>query len=528
MNAADQASTIAKALAAEGAQLLFGLPGGGNNLELVGAAETAGLRFVLTHTESAAAYMAAVYFELTGAPTGCVVTRGPGAASAMNGVAQARLDRQPLLLFTDTVPASDARRISHQRLDQSALFSTVAKWSTTLGTDHPGLTMQHAIDLAQAPAPGPVHLDVDPTCAEEHPSPPTTTVDARDHLGDARRILAGASRPVVPLGMGAHTATTKVRTLLEGTGIPVLQTYKAKGIVPDSWPNTAGLLTGATIEAPVLDAADAMVTIGLDTVELIPGPWPYRAPVLSLSAWQDDARYLTPTARVVGPLDELLDDLGTLPDGWDPGFARTERRRAIAQLLSARHTTGLAPTTVVRTVRAAAPSGSLATVDSGAHMLPVMELWHTDRPREILISSGLATMGFGLPAAIAAALAHPEQHTFCFVGDGGLGMALAELETVARLQLPITIIVFNDSTLSLIKVKQKSHGHGGAGAVDYRPTDFARIAEAHGIPGHRVATEAELDTAIKHSLSHEDPTLIDAIVDPAEYPSIMTAVRGRR
>jgi acetolactate synthase-1/2/3 large subunit len=298
--------------------------------------------------------------------------------------------------------------------------------------------------------------------------------------------------------------------------------------VPDSWPNSAGTLTGATAEAPVIEAADVIVAIGLDTVELIPGSWPYEAPLLSLSAWRDTARYFTPAAEAVGPLAELLDELGPFPDGWDTGFARTARRDAVGRLLSAPRSSGLAPTTVVRAVRAAAPAASSAAVDSGAHMLAAMELWDAEQPHDILISSGLATMGFALPAAIAAALAHPDRRTFCLVGDGGLGMALAELETVARLRLPITIVVFNDSTLSLIKIKQKPHGHGGAAAVEYQPTDFARVAEATGIPARRVSAESELDTALREALGHEGPALIDVIVDPAEYPHILSAIRGRR
>jgi acetolactate synthase I/II/III large subunit len=530
VDVAELASITAKSLVAAGAKLLVGLPGGGNNLELVGAAEVAGIRFVLTHTEAAAAYTAAVHFEVTGTPTGCVVTRGPGAASAVNGVAQAWLDRQPLLLFTDTVAASDVRRIAHQRLDQHALFAPITKRSTTLDPAEPAAALQRAIDLALAPAPGPVHLDIDPTVAAS-PSPPDrmpAPAHKRQELTEANRILARSSRPVVLLGTGAVPVTAKVRSLLEGTGIPVLQTYKAKGIVPDSWPNSAGTLTGATIEAPVIEAADVIVAIGLDTVELIPNPWPYTAPVLSLAAWQDKARYFTPAAESIGPLDELLDDLGALPDGWDPGFARAARRSAVGRLLSAPRSSGLAPTTVVRTVGAAAPAGSSATVDSGAHMLAAMELWDAEQPHEVLISSGLATMGFALPAAIATALARPDRRTFCLVGDGGLGMVLAELETVARLRLPITIVVFNDSTLSLIKLKQKPHGHGGTAAVEYRPTDFARIAEATGIPAHRVSTESELDTVIRQALGHDGPALIDAIVNPVEYPHILSAIRGGR
>lgn len=520
----DLASIAATALAAEGADVLFGLPGGGNDLELVAAAEAAGLRFVLAHSELGATYMAAAYAELTTLPTACVVTRGPGAASAVNGAAQALLDRQPMLLFSDAVSAADAPRVTHQLLDQRAMFSPVTKWSGTLSSVDPAATVRCAIDLARAPAPGPVHLDLDPAGPPTAlPQPPDASASRHGDPAEARAALARARRPVILLGRGAHAAAAAVRELVRGTGIPVLPTYKAKGAIPDSWPNVAGVLTGATIESRVIEAADVVLAIGLDTVELIPTPWPYTAPVVSIAPWRDDAAYLTPAVEVVGPLDELLADLGGLPDTWSPWYAREQRTHATTRLTAGASPDRLGPTALVRAVRAAAPPGSAATVDSGAHMLPVMALWDAEEPGGLLISSGLATMGFGLPAAIASAMARPDRRTFCFVGDGGLGMVLAELETVARLRLPITVVVFNDSTLSLIKLKQRPQ-HGG-NAVTYRRTDFAAVAEAMGVPALRVHSASEVDAAVR---ANEGPSLIDAIIDPAEYQHILAAIRGPR
>jgi acetolactate synthase-1/2/3 large subunit len=527
-------------LAQAGSEVLFGVPGGGNNLELIGAAEAEGMRFVLTHTETAAACMAGVYSELTQIPAACLVTRGPGAASSVNGVAQALLDRQPAIILADTVPARDAARIAHQRLDQAALFAPVTKWHTVLGTADPAATMQQALDTARAPRPGPVGLDFDPSAAGHRPSraglpagplssAPPGPARPSGSLSGLRAILAGAARPVLVAGLGAGRHTTAIRALVHGTGIPVLQTYKAKGVVADSGPNAAGLLTGATIEAPVLDAADVIVAIGLDSVELIPGRWPYRAPLLSVSAWPEDSPYALAAAEVVGPLDELIAGLGPLPDGWDEKFARLQRQRGLDALLSAPAAgPGLAPGEIVTQLRAIAPPGSVAAVDAGAHMLVAMPLWNTENPGEVLVSSGLATMGFALPAAIAAALARPQVRVFCLVGDGGLGMVAAELETAARLRLAVTVVVFNDSALSLIKIKQRAGGHGGAGAVSYRETDFARIARACGVPATRVRCGAELDEAARRSLETAGPALIDVLTDPGGYPAVLDAIRGGR
>ena len=181
--------------------------------------------------------------------------------------------------------------------------------------------------------------------------------------------------------------------------------------------------------------------------------------------------------------------------------------------------------------RAHTPPDTIATVDAGAHMLAVMPLWEVDQPRRLLISSGLATMGFALPAAIAAALCAPGQPqagqpVVAFTGDGGLGMTLAEIETAVRLRLRIVVIVFNDATLSLIKIKQRPAGQGGAEAVDYGPVSFAGVAIAMGAAAAAVGTEAELATALDAALRRDGPTVIDVAVDPACYPAVMELSRG--
>jgi acetolactate synthase-1/2/3 large subunit len=300
----------------------------------------------------------------------------------------------------------------------------------------------------------------------------------------------------------------------------VLATYKAKGLVAESSQGFAGLLTGATIESAVLDAADLIIGVGLDPVELIPAPWPYRAALLTLAEWPIDDAYLAPELELVGPLDELLALVGDeLPRG--DRLARDAAGRSVRVA-----TVELAPHEVVETARELAPAGTIATVDAGAHMLVAMPLWHVDEPGEALISSGLATMGFALPAAIAASIARPDRHVVCLVGDGGLGMTLAELETVSRLALPIVVVVFDDAALSLIRIKQAPEGHGGDPAVRFRDIDFAGIAHAVGIPAARVEERQALAGALREAFARPGPSLIDAVVDPSGYASVLEAVRG--
>jgi acetolactate synthase-1/2/3 large subunit len=390
--------------------------------------------------------------------------------------------------------------------------------------------MRRALSIAAAPPPGPVHLDFDPAARDTKVplSGPAQSPSAT--VADVQRALAGKSRPVILLGLGALTAIAQVRTLLRETNVPALMTYRAKGIVPDSWPNCAGLLTGATVEAPVLEAADVIVAVGVDSVELIPNPWPYTAPVVSIASWPDDSPYFAPACEYVGDVSAVLPLLrADLADGWTPGFAERQRRDGLDRLLAAPSSShGVTPQEVITLARGCLPADTMATVDAGAHMLTAMPLWTAEEPDEVLISSGLATMGFALPAAIAASLARAGRRVVCFVGDGGIGMGLAELETLARLDLPVTVVVFNDSTLTLIALKQRAEGHGGSAAVRYADTSFAGIAASMGVAAETVSTAADYVRAVVHSARTPRPYLLDVRIDPAGYPQIMDSIRGAR
>jgi acetolactate synthase I/II/III large subunit len=544
-------AAIVSALARAGTRLVFGVPGGGPNLDVVGAAAAAGLRFVLTHAESAAAIMAATYADLSGAPGAVVVTRGPGLASAVNGIAHAALDRLPVVVIADTVRAAEADRISHQRLDQAALGRPVARAVTTIGGSQADDTAQDAVQLALAWPPGPVIALMDDSAAVASPGPadgaPAAAGDAAepgpgapgpdpavaDHdLSVLAQALDTARRPVVLLGADAIPYTTQIRAALLGSGIPALHTYRARGIVPDSAAEAAGLVTGGTMEWPLLSAADLTVGLGVDEAEMIPAPWAYPGRTMLVAgfpATPGPATYFTGASALAVRLPAAVELLGAARrHDWPPGTGRATRIGTVQRLAgAARAAPGtLAPQQVAATARAHLPRECVATVDAGAHMLAVMPLWEVEQPRQLLISSGLATMGFALPAAIAAALCAPAQPVVAFTGDGGLSMTLAEIETAVRLGLRIVVIVFNDAALSLIKIKQRPAGQGGGEAVDYGPVSYARAAEAMGAAAAAVGSEAELAGALAAALRRDGPTVIDARVDPAGYPLIMELSRG--
>jgi acetolactate synthase I/II/III large subunit len=540
------AAAIVTALADAGTRVVFGLPGGGPNLDVVGAAAAAGLRFVLARTETAAVIMAAAYADLTGLPGAAVVTRGPGLASAVNGIAHAALDRLPVVVIADTVRLADAGRISHQRLDQAALGRVVAKAVVTIGRDRTREAAAGAIRLALMPPAGPVVALMDDTGISdpggapgpERPGPASDDRGPRD-VAVLARALRSSRRPVIMLGTGAIAHTAAIRAALAGRGIPALHTYRARGIVPDSAAEAAGLVTGGTMEWPLLAAADVIVGLGVDEAEMIPAAWDYAAPVLLVAGYppgrQGSAYFPGATAldirlpAAIGVLAGSHGEGSRGEHGWPPGAGQIARTQAALRLSGAAPARPgfLSPVQVVRVARSHVPRETVVTVDAGAHMLAVMPLWEVTEPRRLLISSGLATMGFALPAAIAAALCAPAQLVVAFTGDGGLGMTLAEIETAARLRLRIAVVVFNDGALSLIKIKQRPAGQGGAEAVDFGPVSYARAAEAMGAAAAAVSTEMELAAALSAAAGRDGPTVIDIQVDPAGYPAIMDLSRGQ-
>jgi acetolactate synthase-1/2/3 large subunit len=520
--------------------VVFGLPGGGPNLDVIGAAAAAGMRFVLAHTETAAVIMAATYADLTGLPGAAVVTRGPGLASAVNGIAHAALDRLPVVVIADTVRLADAGRISHQRLDQAALGSVVAKAIVTIGRDRTGEAAAEAVRLALMLPAGPVVALMDdsgisdPVGAPGPQRPGRAPDDSRPRdVAVLAQALRSSRRPVIMLGTGAIAHTAAIRLALAGRGIPVLHTYRARGVMPDSAAEAAGLVTGGTMEWPLLAAADVIVGLGIDEAEMIPAAWDYPAPVLLVAGYplgRQGSAYF-PDARALDiPLPMAI---GVLADSrcghdWPLGAGQIARTQAALRLSEAAPARPgfLSPVGVVRVVRSHVPQETVVTVDAGAHMLAVMPLWEVTEPGRLLISSGLATMGFALPAAIAVASGAPARLVVAFTGDGGLGMTLAEIETAARLRLRIAVVVFNDGALSLIKIKQRPTGQGGAEAVDFGPVSYARAAEAMGAAAVAVSTEMELAAALSAASGRDGPTVIDIQVDPAGYPAIMDLSRG--
>jgi acetolactate synthase-1/2/3 large subunit len=491
------ADSIVAALQAAGVVRLFGMPGGGSNADLIEAAGRAAMPFTLAHTETASAFMAAAQAEITGKPGACIATLGPGAASLMNGVAHAFLDRVPLIAITDCNGDPSAAGSEHQALPQGAMFAPIVKFSARLERGNVADVLGRALAAATD---GPVHLDVSSevtgACAEGDAavSVPVKRVDAPARV-DARR-------PVLLIGLGARARG--IGDICERFHVPALVTYKAKGVIPDWHPWFGGVLTNGSLERDILERADTFVAVGLDEVELLPRPWNYPQPMIRVSADQ---------------LEQVLKRAE-----WG---AAEVRELAEAQRQRMRVTCdggGILPYRVVE-LAAEIYGGARVTVDAGAHMFPVMSLWPAEEPCGVLISNGLSTMGFALPAAIGAALLDRPRPVVVFTGDGGILMCLGELSTAARESLRLRIVVFDDGELSLIKVKQVQRGYRTDG-VTMGGIDWVSLGAGLGVTGRRAATEGELRACLRETADAAGPVLIAAKVNGGAYEGTIRALRG--
>ncbi len=528
---------------------MFGIPGGGSSLDLIDAAGELGIDFVLTRTEAAAAIMAAVTGELTGTPGVVLAGVGPGAASAVNGIAYAHLERAPLILFTDG-PASSR----HQAFDQNALFAPITKTQGRLRPEHGSAGIEQAIQTALACPRGPVHLDLtaaDATACvnnmssrtDEQPieesQPPRTSVhdesrsftavdvfDAGD-LQLARQLIGGSRRPVILVGLEARYGESPeaLKELADGLSCPVLLTYKAKGVLPDSHPGTVGMFTGAVAEAETVGRADLILLYGLDPVELIPGKWRYEAPILELFPYPGSSPPASPACQLIGPLAEAV--RAVLPiagqSDWTPSEIAELRTRMCASMRIAGD--GHTAQTVVELVCRAAPADCRATVDAGAHMFSVLSFWRAQQPFGALKSNGLSTMGFALPAAIASCLEQPDRQVVAFTGDGGLLMCLGELKTAAEHDCRLLVIVLNDGALSLIDIKQQRQQRASRG-TRYPPADLVGVARALGCQAWHLEAHEDLAPVVARAFAHRGLTLIDVDIDPSGYGNQLAALRG--
>jgi len=530
------AREVAAAFKRNGVPYLFGIPGGGSSIDLIEACRDEGIPFVLTQHETTAALMAVVCGELTGSCGACISIMAPGAANLTGGAAYAFLERHPLLCITECYGSEAGVRMTLQKIDHPATFASTCKASVTIGSHGAGSQIDGAIRLASAERPGPVHvdfpLDVAPAeLVDQGGSPLDGAIE-----GDLEAIAAAvdrAKKPVLIAGpvVVRQGAQDRLLELAEKLQMAVMPTSKARGVVPEDHPLYAGVMSGVyredTLEGDLMGRSDLVLAVGLDRAELL-SPWRYTHRIVALDAVRvpDDERLGEPEATATGPLGDLLGRLTAIVTAratWDASELRDYWEGALAALGAYR--TDLNAASALVRAREQAPRDTIVTTEAGVYGRVNLYAWKVYGPDTYFDSSGANTMGFSIPAGMAASLVRPEQKTVSLVGDGGFLMRAGELETAARLGLSPVIVIFDDGTLGMIRVKQRAKGYAREG-VDLRQTDFVRLAESFGGAGHEVHTLDQFDTAFKAALESDRLSVIDVRVDPEAYLAHVLPIRG--
>ena len=526
----NNAELLVRTLKASGVSHGFGVPSG-NVLPLMEAMRAHGLPFVLTAHEGSAGFAADVMGRMTGAPGLAVATLGPGATNLATGVGDAFLDRSPMIAVTCNLDVGLHGRRIQMYIDHHALFAPIAKASLGLREGSVAATAAEALALALAEPVGPVHLDLPEDvalapAAEEVPEPAVpgpAAAAGRDALATALATLRRASRPVAVIGASAMRMADAglLRRFVERHGIPFASTTMAKGLIDEDHPLSIGCIERARrqVQRGFLRRADLVIGLGYDTVEVEYEAWIGDTELLHVDIEEPDiAPSVRLASRVTGGLDASLAALCEAPaaeNGWTPaGIA--EHREAFQAALRP-DVPGFAPHEAIDIVREVLPPDGVLAFDVGAHTHQIASQWTAHAPRQFLITNGWSSMGFGLPAAIAAKLARPDLPVVCVIGDGCFQMTCGELATARRLGLCLPVVVLDDRWLGLIKVKQERRQLPVYGTA--LQDDEYRDPPEHyfGVPAHAARDGAALRRALAAALRAPGPTVIEAVVDADHY-----------
>lgn len=535
MSTKSVATEVVEALRDLGVRHVFGVPSGGWVDYMEALRETDGIEFVLTTHEGGAGMMAEVTGRLTGVPGVCFGTFGPGATNLATGVGEALLDRSPMIALSDEMPEPMRGRVTQMGIDHQALFAPLTKKTTRLESGLVREIIADAAAVATSVRPGPVHIGL-PVDISSKPST-GAEVDVVPHwrpaqpdaalLDQAVAMFGAASRPILAVGLGAVEAglADVVRAVAEKFALPVVLTPMAKGMLDEDHPSYAGVLFHALSDQVGLThaQADLVIAVGYDPVEFNLEGWMPRIPLINMDVAPvdiDRASY-PQVLDITGDIGVSLAHLAAQDGGaksWDLG-ALAERRASMFRQL-APDNARLGPTRVLTILRELLPQDGIMACDVGAHTHLIGQAWRTPAPRHQLMTNGWSTMGFGIPAAIAAKLARPEAKVCAVVGDGGFLMTVGELATAVRYNIPFVTIVLTDNDLALIRIKQQRKGNPIYG-TPVRSKGTIGGDNLFGVPVISVDTAEKLRAALARALDADGPVLIEAIVDSAEYDALV-------
>lgn len=521
-----------KCLENENVEYIFGIPGE-ENLDVMDSLLSSHIKFILTRHEQGAAFMADVYGRLTGKSGVCLATLGPGATNLVTGVADANMDRAPVVAIAGQGSTTRMHKESHQILDLVNLFAPITKYSTQIREPEviPEI-VRKAFKVAEAEKPGCSFIDFPENIAEmdiEGYQPlkvqsASLPAPRADKIKEAAEIIKNAKYPIIMAGNGVirSNAENALVGFSEALHIPVATTFMAKGVMPFSHPlciGTVGLQARDFVSCGI-DRADVIICVGYDMVEYHPYLWnpDNKHQIIHIDSMpaEVDSHYIVETG-IIGDLVECLNELAEETPCSD--FPHSENLKQTIEEEFSLHANDTAfpikPQKIIWDLRKAVADDDVVISDVGAHKMWMARMFQSEASNTCIISNGFASMGIALPGAIAAKLARPDKAAIAVTGDAGFLMNVQEIETAMRINTPIVILIWNDSNYGLIKWKQEVQ-FGRESNVHFNNPDFVKLAESFGAKGYRVEKTEDLLPTIQQAIKDDTVVIIDCPVDYSE------------
>jgi len=531
------AELVINCLENEEVKFVFGIPGE-ENMELMDAIHDSSIRFVPTRHEGAGAFMADVYGRMTGRAGVCLATLGPGATNLVTGIADAYLDRAPLVAITAQEPLSQIHKESHQFIDIPDLLRPVTKWNARTG-HHTGVSeiVRKAFKIAETEKPGPTHIEIPADIASADTGETPLTWERtrrpspdRQSLQKAAELIDSAQSPMILAGNGVirGNASVILTRFAEKFHIPVAHTLMGKGAIPCSSPVsllTVGIQAYDFNQAGFNDA-DLIICIGYDHVEYDPKIWNpkgnKRIVHLDFTPAEISTNYAT-EVEIVADIRESIELLIEMCRQSAHAVRAIELRASLLSRVESwrKQSEGtLKPPSILQELRAVLTEDDVLVSDVGAHKIWVGRFFETYKPKTFFVSNGLASMGIAVPGGIAIKLAYPETRVVTLSGDGGFLMSVHELETARREKAATVNIVFRDGGFGSIRWKQMTR-FGRTTGTEFGNPDMLTLAKAFGIHGFQVNSITDFQSILEEALSLTEPSLIDIPVDYNDNPFLI-------
>jgi acetolactate synthase-1/2/3 large subunit len=519
-----------KALEAEGVEYIFGVPGE-ENLDLMESLRQSSIQLILTRHEQAAGFMAATYGRLTGKAGVCLSTLGPGATNLVTAAAYAQLGAMPLLMVTGQKPIKSSKQGRFQIVDVVQMMQPLTKYTHQIASgDNIPSRIREAFRLIEEERPGAAHLEFpeDVAIEETHAAviPQSVTRRATAEAKAVKRavdMIEAAKHPLLLIGAGANRKSTSniLSQFIDQTGIPFFSTQMGKGVVDERHPLFLGnaALSADDFLHRAIDSADLIINAGHDVVEKPPffmTHGGFKVIHINFSSAAVDPVYF-PQLEVVGDIaNSIWQIMGRLTNqsGWDFSRFMQIKEHVEAHLKLCTDSSGfpICPPRLVEDVRKVMPSEGIIALDNGIYKIWFARNYKAHQPNTVLLDNALASMGAGLPSAMAARLVHPNRRVMAVCGDGGFMMNSQEMETAVRLKMNLVILVLRDDAYGMIKWKQSGMGFEDFG-LDFGNPDFVQYAQSYGAHGHRVEKTDALLPILESCFLRPGVHLIDCPVD---------------